>query len=181
MKKMIFALCAVATLSVAVISCSKKDDTDDTTTTTTTATTSTTSTTSTTTPTDTIKRPTATKNTLVIDTNVVGYNVTSCGPVAQGRWELKAAVTTDLGKILTATFGTLKGFTTTYTINTSLPAMGAQQVLLGAQIDSLYYSASAGVVTLNNDTGGKVLIFKDIKFTHTGRPDLLISGNLSCQ
>ncbi|MES2558936.1 MAG: hypothetical protein V4590_04310 [Bacteroidota bacterium] len=177
MKKMILALCAVATLSVAIISCSKKEDSDDTTTTTTT---STTSTTSTTTPIDTTTRPTATKNTLVIDTNIVGYTVTTCGAIAQGRWALTGAKSSDMNKAFNATFGSLKGFNASYTITPTLPATGSQSVMISVQLDSGFFTASSGTVMLTNDTAGKNLTFKDIKFTKTGQPDILINANLQC-
>jgi hypothetical protein len=176
MKKMILALCAVATLSIAVISCSKKDDSNDSTTTTasTTATTSTTGITP-------RPRPIPTKNTLVIDTNTIGYTVSSCGSVSQDRWAMKAAKTSNLNIKFEATLGTLQGFTTTYAIAPTLPATGAQGAYLALQLDSGFYTAASGIITMSNDTAGKTLTFTDIKFTKTGQPDVLVSGKLSCQ
>jgi hypothetical protein len=119
---------------------------------------------------------------MVIDTTVVGYTVSSCEAISQGRWAMAGGQSANLNNKFTATFGTLKGFTTTYTIKPTLPAMGAQETLISARFfDSLDYTAASGTVTLTNDTSGKNLTFKDVKFTSSGHPDVLVSGYLSCQ
>lgn len=179
MKKMILALCAVATLSIAVISCSKKEDSSDSTTTTTT-TTATTSTTATTGTTGTPVRPTATKNTLVVDTNIIGYTVSNCGSVGQGRWVIEAGQTTKLNNKFTATFSTQPNFSRDFTITTGLPTSNSQ-VQLTALFDTLLYVASSGTASFSKGVDTTLIKFKDIKFSVSGHPDILVSGFMQCQ
>src|SRR5688572_5421631 len=109
MNKKILTLCAIASIAVAVFSCSKKDGDDKeeptTTTTSTTSTTATTATTSTTSTTQPPKvYPTPGTQQLAIDTTLFNYVVLNCVGIVQGRYELSAHMVDTFNNKFTATW-----------------------------------------------------------------------------
>lgn len=174
MNKQILTLCAIASIAVAVFSCSKKED--DKTPTTTTSTTSTT-----TPPPPTKNYPTPGSQQLAIDTTLFNYEVPSCMSIDQGRYALKGNMTGVFANAFTATFGKAPNFTNEFTIVTALPTMNSStQIQLIAKLSGIDYTAQSGKVSFFKNMDSSGIQFTKLTFKGTNDSIVKISGFLQC-
>jgi hypothetical protein len=176
MNKKVLTLCAIASIALAIFSCTKKEDDKETTTTTTgtTATTSTTSTTSTTT------TPALQYNQLRIDTEVVNYTIIECTGANGGIYVMRAAETGNMSNTFTASFGKQPGFAKEYTITTTAPpANNSSNVQMTAKLDDLTFTAASGKISVFVSMDSTGYTFKNVPFT-SGDSTLKISGFIKC-
>lgn len=181
MNKKILTVCAIASIAVAVFSCSKKDG-DDNTTTGTTATTATTSTTSTTSTTAPVKvYPTPGSNQLAIDTTLFDYSVDNCLNIDQGRYALKAYRGSLQTGPFTSTWGKSPNFSNEFTITPALPTINSStQIQLVVRLDNIDYTAQAGKVKFFKNADSSGIQFTKITFKGTNDSSVFISGFLQC-
>lgn len=174
MNKKILTLCAIASIAVAVFSCSKKDDDkkEETTTTTTTSTTGTTK--------PTKKYPTPGSQQLAIDTVLFNYGVDNCALIVQGRYALTATMADVLANKFTATWGKAPNFTNEFTITPNIPTINSStQIQLKAVLGSMEFIAQSGKVKFFKTTDSSGIQFTKIDFT-SGDSTLKMSGFLQC-
>jgi hypothetical protein len=179
MNKKVLSLCAIASIAVAIFSCTKKED-DKETTTTTTGTTATTATTSTTSTSSTTTTPGLQYNQLKIDTSIVNYTVINCGNATGGIYVMTAGQTDEMTNNFTASFGKQPGFSKDYTITTTAPAANnGTNIQLKAKLDALTFTAASGKVAAFVTVDSNGITFKDVPFTN-GDSTLKISGFIKC-
>jgi hypothetical protein len=182
MNKKVLTVCALASIALAVFSCSKKDD--DSSTTATTATTSTTATTATTATTSTTSQPvlpTPGENQMAIDTELVDYQVQTCMSITQGRFQLKGNMSNSINSTVYATFGKSPNFSSEMDIVTGLPPINSStQIQLTASIDAIDYVAQSGKVTVFKTQDSSGVQFTKIKFKGSNDSTKTISGFLKC-
>lgn len=177
MNKKILTL-AIATIAVAVFSCSKKEEDPKPTTTSTTSTTATTSTTSTTTPP--IVYPTPGPMQLALDTELVDYEIAECLAITQGRYAMNGNMVGAFGNKFTATWGKAPSFTNNFTITPALPTAGSgTQIQVKIMLNSTEFIAQSG--TVNYFTGPDSSGIKFTKLNFKAVDDsIVVSGFLKC-
>jgi len=176
MKKSILALTFILTVSLAIYSCSEKEEKKEDPA----PTTSTTGTTGNPVP---VPDPLGTDQ-IRIDTIVTNYVTEGCTDVAglPSRWSLNASQASKVTNKFVAMLGKQPATTKDYTIITGTPAaQNTSNIQLIFNFDALSYVASSGIATLTRNADSTTVSFKDIVFTATGGPNKTISGNFKCQ
>jgi hypothetical protein len=172
MKKVIIACISIASLALAVHSCSKKEDPKPTPPATTT--------TGDTTPPP-PPPPELGRNQVRFDTTVVQYQTDNCLMIAQGRWQMQGSRFDSINHKFFATFGRQPAESRTMTIVPRDPAgNSASEVRLQFFIGNTVYDALGGTLAFTRTSDSVHIRYDTIVFSSPGLPNQKISAKFRC-